>query len=469
MDQGITKLAFSPLSSVVDVSREIQHKMVDETSDVELRSVRSASSISSSKLLRLKAVSSNATASALNCNKKKPTTLPNETVEYLKAWMMSPEHISHPYPTESEKLKIMNDTGLELKQLTNWFVNNRKRYWKPRVEARLTKDGDITTTSETILFASPKSTMIKRDVSASADPATDDDGGNAIMKKTTPTLRNVVKVSPSTRSSKRRSNKKPTFNTTTDVKSDVMMVSPIASNRSIITHLVSGHNSVASTSDEGMSCSDSEEEPIVTSSISRVLQLPIQETFNVHILRPSASSSSSIPDLSHVTILANIPSEQILRTYSNCSISYNPIDHNEIDKDENTSYSSLRDLEIMRLKKQCLSKYFFEQQIGYSTAQTISDSSEIILPCNTNICTSDMTMNDNKRKYDVHIIPVSNSSSSDDNASDVALSLCTLSPRPKYRRRSLDIWKEACQAANHVYDDELPSLEEATRLFGYTR
>lgn len=31
----------------------------------------------------------------------------------------------------------MKDTGIELKQLTNWFVNNRKRYWKPRVEARL--------------------------------------------------------------------------------------------------------------------------------------------------------------------------------------------------------------------------------------------------------------------------------------------------------------------------------------------
>eukprot|EP00592_Proboscia_alata_P007866 CAMPEP_0194366282 /NCGR_PEP_ID=MMETSP0174-20130528/14307_1 /TAXON_ID=216777 /ORGANISM="Proboscia alata, Strain PI-D3" /LENGTH=557 /DNA_ID=CAMNT_0039141375 /DNA_START=373 /DNA_END=2046 /DNA_ORIENTATION=+ len=31
----------------------------------------------------------------------------------------------------------MADTGIELKQLTNWFVNNRKRFWKPRVEARL--------------------------------------------------------------------------------------------------------------------------------------------------------------------------------------------------------------------------------------------------------------------------------------------------------------------------------------------
>ena len=68
---------------------------------------------------------------------RKSTTLPTETVEYLKNWMMSPEHINHPYPTEREKAQIMADTGIGVKPLTNWFVNNRKRYWKPRYEARL--------------------------------------------------------------------------------------------------------------------------------------------------------------------------------------------------------------------------------------------------------------------------------------------------------------------------------------------
>lgn len=61
--------------------------------------------------------------------------LPQDVADYLKAWMMSPEHINHPYPTEQEKEKIMADTGMELKQLTNWFVNNRRRYWRPRVKA----------------------------------------------------------------------------------------------------------------------------------------------------------------------------------------------------------------------------------------------------------------------------------------------------------------------------------------------
>lgn len=65
---------------------------------------------------------------------KKKTALSSFAVEYLKNWMMSPDHIEHPYPTEDEKAKIMKETGIELKQLTNWFVNNRKRYWKPKVE-----------------------------------------------------------------------------------------------------------------------------------------------------------------------------------------------------------------------------------------------------------------------------------------------------------------------------------------------
>jgi hypothetical protein len=48
--------------------------------------------------------------------------------------MMSPEHISNPYPNEQEKAEIMAKTGIELKQLTKWFENNRKRYWKPRAQ-----------------------------------------------------------------------------------------------------------------------------------------------------------------------------------------------------------------------------------------------------------------------------------------------------------------------------------------------
>ncbi len=83
------------------------------------------------------ATSKSSSSGGNNKSGRKSASLPPETVEYLKAWMMSPEHVAHPYPTEQEKAQIMAETGIELKQLTNWFVNNRKRFWKPRVEAKL--------------------------------------------------------------------------------------------------------------------------------------------------------------------------------------------------------------------------------------------------------------------------------------------------------------------------------------------
>ena len=62
-------------------------------------------------------------------------SLPSHVVDYLKQWLMSPEHINHPYPSESEKARMVADTGIEIKRLNNWFVNNRIRFWKPRFEA----------------------------------------------------------------------------------------------------------------------------------------------------------------------------------------------------------------------------------------------------------------------------------------------------------------------------------------------
>jgi hypothetical protein len=102
-------------------------------------------------------------------NSKKKTALSAHAVEYLKNWMMSPEHVDHPYPTEDEKLRIMNETGIVLKQLTNWFVNNRKRYWKPKVEElRRQQTGDM---GGAIAGSSPETTEV-----AAADRG---DGTNA--------------------------------------------------------------------------------------------------------------------------------------------------------------------------------------------------------------------------------------------------------------------------------------------------
>ena len=62
-------------------------------------------------------------------------TLSPQTVAYLKAWVLSPAHFENPFPTEEEKTEIIAATGIEKKQLSCWFSNNRKRFWKPRMDA----------------------------------------------------------------------------------------------------------------------------------------------------------------------------------------------------------------------------------------------------------------------------------------------------------------------------------------------
>eukprot|EP00970_Alexandrium_tamarense_P015004 scaffold4566_cov103-Alexandrium_tamarense.AAC.1 len=90
-----------------------------------------------------------------------PSRLPQETVDYLKAWMMSTKHINYPYPNEQEKAEIMAKTGIEPKQLTNWFVNNRKRYLKRREQQPTTNGASNpapaqkTNTTQQLVSAAP--------------------------------------------------------------------------------------------------------------------------------------------------------------------------------------------------------------------------------------------------------------------------------------------------------------------------
>lgn len=37
---------------------------------------------------------------------------------------------------EDEKLKLSEVTGLDQKQINNWFINQRKRHWKPSEDMR---------------------------------------------------------------------------------------------------------------------------------------------------------------------------------------------------------------------------------------------------------------------------------------------------------------------------------------------
>ncbi|XP_072988609.1 homeobox protein knotted-1-like 2 [Typha latifolia] len=61
--------------------------------------------------------------------KKKKGKLPREARQKLLSWWEL--HYKWPYPSETEKVALAETTGLDQKQINNWFINQRKRHWKP--------------------------------------------------------------------------------------------------------------------------------------------------------------------------------------------------------------------------------------------------------------------------------------------------------------------------------------------------
>ncbi|KAL9372731.1 hypothetical protein Peur_034975 [Populus x canadensis] len=60
---------------------------------------------------------------------KKKGKLPKEARQILLNWWNI--HNKWPYPTEADKVALAESTGLDQKQINNWFINQRKRHWKP--------------------------------------------------------------------------------------------------------------------------------------------------------------------------------------------------------------------------------------------------------------------------------------------------------------------------------------------------
>jgi hypothetical protein len=72
-------------------------------------------------------------ASPPSCRSRLARMLPRATVAVLKNWLLSPEHVRFPYPTEAEKEKLAADAGLTTHQVAMWFTNARRRSWRRHV------------------------------------------------------------------------------------------------------------------------------------------------------------------------------------------------------------------------------------------------------------------------------------------------------------------------------------------------
>jgi hypothetical protein len=237
---------------------------------------------------------SSVSSSSPSKTKRKSSSLPSETVEYLKAWMMSAEHIAHPYPTEQEKVKIMEDTDIELKQLTNWFVNNRKRYWKPRIEARLQDDPPVPPGSPVkSALIKPKEvhspSLLGSLTSLITDPSATDRALDLTVDGT--------------------------CDLTTQMTSSLYRLGSPARAISEQSSMASETGSVTSSQDQDdISAAQSTEEASVLKT----------ESVTVRILRPVGGHEPSLED---VTILPNIPAERVVRSYDCCLFTYKlPVD-----------------------------------------------------------------------------------------------------------------------------------------------
>ncbi|KAL0489654.1 hypothetical protein AKO1_010539 [Acrasis kona] len=60
--------------------------------------------------------------------------LPKHAVNKLKKWLF--DHFGHPYPSDAEKEALALESNLSLTQVNNWFINARRRIWKPLVDEK---------------------------------------------------------------------------------------------------------------------------------------------------------------------------------------------------------------------------------------------------------------------------------------------------------------------------------------------
>jgi hypothetical protein len=330
--------------------------------------------------------------------------------------MMSPDHVAHPYPTEQEKANIMAETGIELKQLTNWFVNNRKRYWKPRVEAGATA-ATITTAATAAAAAAgavipPPSSSYPPVAASLAHPGNREGPAN---DGTPSTGRESNVAAHDGRSDPPRHRDRP--RRPADGGTDVVDGDRLDGLRRR-PHTISEAGSGSSACDDSDNADDDDSyrsrsssvsaschpsdppTPSSSSSIATSVMMPggyrRHEEVDIYVLRPeedhrrrhhrhhhlSSSSSTSasspplpLPTIRDLTIKASVSKERILASYK-CPISYTiPYD---IENDKRR-VQSRRDGEVLRAKKHYLKLYLASVGVCASTTTGEEEDEEVVL------------------------------------------------------------------------------------------
>lgn len=83
----------------------------------------------------------------LTNGRKRRGNLPKNVTAILKQWLI--DHCKHPYPTEEEKRGLRIKTNLTLNQISNWFINARRRILPFIINSPASSNSTLTTTTTT--------------------------------------------------------------------------------------------------------------------------------------------------------------------------------------------------------------------------------------------------------------------------------------------------------------------------------
>lgn len=98
-----------------------QEEEIEEEDDSESVMSSSDSSCTSS----INSSMTSPVPSSTMITRKRRGNLPKSVTAVLKQWLI--DHCRNPYPTEAEKTSLKDKTGLTLNQISNWFINARRR------------------------------------------------------------------------------------------------------------------------------------------------------------------------------------------------------------------------------------------------------------------------------------------------------------------------------------------------------
>mmetsp|Transcript_6700 Transcript_6700/g.10702 ORF Transcript_6700/g.10702 Transcript_6700/m.10702 type:complete len:449 (-) Transcript_6700:722-2068(-) len=428
-------------------------------------------------------------AAAAQKGGRKSASLSSETVEYLKAWMMSPEHVAHPYPTEHEKAEIMAATGIELKRLTNWFVNNRKRFWKPRVEAKLQNypPPGVDRTHAALPGVGPNVSirhMNPQPLGATLFPmlpnnASSHSGGGPASPHAHPMVgpAGAVEAVPGAHHEDDPHTISEGSGSSTCNSDDESIAASSSCNRSIF----------GATSAQYL---DSRLAAVVSSMVSTTgpSSLPSggyrrHEEVDVHVLRPEGATDNDsseplpslrdLPTLRDLTIKSSVPKDRILATFK-CPISYTipyAIEH------DSKKVQSRRDGEVLRAKNHYLKLYLATRGV-HSVSSLVG---RVDVPSIASLVSSATT--EAAITSTIHAVsPLNTTLSASATSSRSRAVTCTdlqddqdENPTPRKRARTTpgsllqgdDEWRNLCQNAQSLLCESLPGLEDAARMFGY--